>query len=635
MPKAKRQPADITFSPEQQLVVDAREGCYSVLAGPGAGKTSAVVGRYKKLVDSGVRPEDILVLTFTAKAAKEMRDRAGISSQNGHGRPSGFLTFHSLALSFATSESEQFPFPLAAFPLATPGVVAKIAGQAIRGKQIKFKEFLSYMSGLKRAGILPTQAITEAVDDRRRSMALAYQQYSQDCRQQGVLDFDDLMLEFVRVLGSKPQVHTRWQFEHVMQDESQDADSVQWDALHHLSQKHGNLLAVGDTNQSIYAFRGAHPELFLEFSQTPGVKTLLLSKNYRSTGSIVSYVKKAAPLQNELVEGFCTDNAAGEEPTVTPYLTEDGEAEGVYQAIASTLAAEPGATVGVLCRTNLYTRHIEEQLNQHDVPYKLLGSSGFFQQTEIKSVLGFCQFAVFPTPASTLTCVRSPFHCGKYVKKRELAAELGQKDTWENLWNYGRGRPDSPQVRSVAALAAFMSGLRRYSQVPAGAAVAGILRDLRAAEYYAEEEASEADNNPVENLQQLTAIASRFGTLKEFTDYTRRVSAMSRKRTGVCIGTGHSAKGLEFDHVWVMGAQEGMLPHKRAEDLEEEKRIFFVMVSRPAKTLSISYVGTPSRFLTTQDNCIDLPQGGWVHKLSARDVLLTTSADLDDPFALL
>jgi len=588
------------LNPAQKRAVDAREGQWQILAGPGAGKTAVLVARYKALVSEGIKPEEIISLTFTKKAADEMRKRAEIKAESrGHRRPFGFCTFHSLALSFADLERESFPFQLAPFPLATPGIVAKSAFVAIRRHipGMHLKDFLSRISQLKRDGIDVTAARNEAkLGNLSPDLAEAYHDHEQYLQQQGLLDFDSLMLACAKILSTNSAVRNRWQYQYVMQDESQDADLIQWSVLRSISSKHGNVFCVGDGNQAIYAWRGAHPEIFIDkFSKIfPGAQRICLGQNYRSTPQIVSWIKECAPIQNELIDHFSTDNPAGEHPIIIPadnYLEE-------VALVCDRISALPdnGKRAAILARTNGYLRLFEEELSQRGIKYRLLGKAGYWQQAEVKNTLAFIQCAVFPSDSAVLTALRSPFPCTRYIRKKEICAALGSKNIWENLRRMHHA--NNQQQNSINGFIFTVSNLRRYAGLPAGDAVPAIINELQILKYYNEEELTiEADNDPAANVLQLIKVANRFDTLQDFLSFAHKVSGASRNRTGVAIGTIHAAKGLEFDHVFVVGASEGVLPHKNSDNIDEEARIYFVAVSRAAKTLHISYAGKPSRFI--------------------------------------
>ena len=588
-----------TLNPAQQQAVDARDGHYAVVAGPGSGKTRVLTLRYQRLIEEGVDPHDILAMTFTSKAAQEMKTRAlGTKAKvqttaTLHERPHGFCTFHSLGLAFANLEREHFPFELAPQPLASAGQVTKFLGVASRRYQIPYKELSRFVSEQKRLGIDPKGVI--ALDFHRQQARDAYRDFDQMMKKQGLLDFDDLIFDMVQLLRTKIDVLERWQFKFVCIDECQDADELQLTLVQLLSHKHKNVFAVGDCNQAIYEWRSADPSLFLEFHKMfLGTKYIYLGQNYRSTPEIVGLVKKVAPVKNPLLDAFCSDNPSGSEPVITKYNHPNEEAERVMDAYQGG----SWGTTAVLARTNAQLRVFEELCATRNVRYFNLGKSGFWAQPEIKHILSYCQVAHQPYDAAVMACLASPFHASRFINRRDLKLALVAREGqsyYEALRDY---RPENEQqAKAIEGFTGFLRQTRTHSRLIAPEALQNIIRDLKAVEYYGTEEEN-PDNDPIENLRQLVKISSRFTGLGDFLAYCRKVTHASKRSTGLALGTCHAAKGLEFDTVFIIGAQAGLMPHEKSTNLEEEARVFFVAVSRPARHLFISYCGYPSRFLT-------------------------------------
>lgn len=582
---------------EQQKVVQADKGQYKVEACAGAGKTSVLVSRTVRLLQENVYPENILTLTFTSEAAKTLRTRIAeiepIAASSSTERVSGPCTFHSFALSVCSKEHESFPFTLLSNPLATEGQCAKIGYEVASRHDVNYKAMRSWISLQKRNRVSPETAITLAEKHSENlKLALAYKKYDEALYASGTLDFDSLILETVKLFESRPDILDKYQYEFVMMDEGQDADQLQWKLLQLVAQKHGNVLVVGDENQAVYVWRGADVYHFRNMQEYfPDVQTLYLPTNYRSTQKIIEYTKKIAP-ESELIHRLNTPNEEGVDPVLSFYSTPTREAQEVVNKIA-----QQTGTVAVLSRTNQSLRAIEDQLADRDVKYYYLGDSGFYNRSEVKSVLAYLQCVAGITDAALCTAIRSPFHPSKYVKKKQTLDEIkknkqeSERTAWETLTQAANSN------RAVQEFVNFIRGRIAYRDLPAKDAVAYVLRDLKAYEYYHEEEAIDADNNPVENLKELVRVAAKHDTLRDFLAFIRRVQAASRRRTGVCLATGHAAKGREWNTVFVIQACEGMLPHKRSTDIAEEQNLFYVMCSRAANALHISYTGTPSRFL--------------------------------------
>jgi len=519
------------LNPEQQAAVNFGSGVLALYAGPGSGKTTVLVERYRKLVADGVDPSQILAVTFTTAAAREMAKRAGIAKESGEQRPSGFRTLHSLALAFAQRERDAFPFKLAPFPLQTDfGNVFT----AVNMYKLDYRDFQQYVSTKKRLRVSPQEADARAVNFAGLSMARAYGTLQALNRRDGVLDYDDLLLEMLNVLKRKEEVSARWQYEHVLVDESQDCNEIQFELVKQLPLRHGNVFAVGDVNQSLYGFNGAQPELFANFEKIfPTAQKLYMAKNHRSTQQIVSFCREIGPFR-ELAEKFYTHNSHGPEVRFTGFRNRWEEAQAVIDDKLCDLLRYGFAPedFAILTRTNRGLALYQNLLYGKGIKYRLLNKKGFWEQPEIKKVM----------------------------------AELATPTVAPNL----------------------------HLQLNAEVAVRAIIHNLRLEEKYATQ--TDPDSNPLENLRELVVLASKHESLAAFRDYAFRAAKASRGKKGVVLSTIHGAKGLEFPVVFLVDVSDGMFPHKSG-DPAEEKRIFFVGCSRPESQLYISYSGVPSRLI--------------------------------------
>jgi len=584
---------------EQRAVVAVERGIWQVVAGPGSGKTATLVERSVRLYgENDVPPEELLVLTFTSSAARNLRDRVEdrIFTQPP-GRIAGFMTFHAWALAFLEKEKHNIDsVHLTDNFLATEGQLNKIGYELANKFNLNWRALRSYISLQKRNRTTSPDALAAA--EKRgegQSEALAYKQYDKRLSEAGILDFDSLMLEAVKALENNEGLRNVYQYAHIMVDEAQDCDRVQYRLLQLLTEKYGNILLVGDANQSVYQWRGADTSLFTGIEQIfPDIRKLYLGTNYRSTKKLVEFIKKIAPNRDELLDRFNTPNEEGTEPEIRVYSTPEREAE----EIAKIIAEDPEHSA-ILARTNLALRSCEEALIDANVKYHLLGKSGFWTCQEVKNVVPWLQCCVGFTTPSILGAIRAPFWPSRFIKKKLLIEEI-EKYTKSNDCD---GEQSAYQVitgssdKNVREFASFLRKLVVYRHLPAKDAVAAILKDLKAAEYYKEEESIESDNNPVENLKELVKAAGKHETLRDFLNFIRKVQAASKSRKGAAVGTGHAAKGLEFGTVCLIQCTEGILPHKRSTDLLEEANIFFVMASRTERRLVISYSGQKSRFL--------------------------------------
>jgi len=335
MPVKKPTPKSITLNEEQQAVIDFRSGYAQVLAGPGAGKSSCLVSRLVALLQEGIDYSDTLSLSFTATAAKNLRDR--VEAQVGKlttTRTAGAVTFHSLALSFAGEERAEFPFTLAEFPLATEPVSGKIAAEVGRKHDLDSRVLRPAISLWKRRRVSPSSAVHDSensLDAKQLKLALAYKSYEKKCQENGLLDFDSLIYWAVQIMDKKPEIRKKWVRPFIMVDEAQDLAKIEWDLVKLICG--GSLLAVGDISQGIYSFRGSDPRLFSEMeTMFPGTQTLFLSANYRSTPEIISFIKPHAS-SKELAEKFHTANESGPAPLIRGFNNPVDEANFVVKSI--------------------------------------------------------------------------------------------------------------------------------------------------------------------------------------------------------------------------------------------------------------------------------------------------------------
>ena len=335
MPTKKPAPAPISLNEEQQAVVSAREGRFQVLAGPGAGKSACLVSRFSALIQEGVSPDDILSLSFTRTAAKNLRDR--VEAQVGQlnlTRTAGAVTFHSLALSCAQEERDEFGFELADNPLCPEPTANRFAAVVGRKHDVDPRVLRSAISLWKRKRISAVAAVRAAeasLDAKQLKLALAYKSYDKLCRENGLLDFDSLIYQAVEILDKKPEVRARWKRDWLQLDESQDMSRIEWDLAKLISGK--SVLAVGDVSQGIYGFRGSDPKLFASMSDVfPGTQTLFLSCNYRSTPEIIDFIRPIGA-SRELAEKFHTKNPSGPAPVLRGFTNPADEASWVVAEI--------------------------------------------------------------------------------------------------------------------------------------------------------------------------------------------------------------------------------------------------------------------------------------------------------------
>lgn len=539
----------MNLNPEQKTAIQTRKGAFLVLASPGSGKTEVLIQRAKTLLDEGISTNQLLALTFTVNASSEMAKRVGVSIPKIE--RAGYRTFHSFGLNLIRKEASFLPYRLSSDPFPAGNVVSKLLNEAMKQQGVGRKDFdlvRGYISRKKRNRIAPQAnriAPQAALEDlgawEPETNALIYQGYETSLCEAGLLDYDDLIARAVDLLEI-PQVRERWQFLYCMVDEFHDTDFLQLKLLQLVTEKHGNIFCVADANQNIYSWRGSDIGVVLDFQKHfPNAKIITLPQNYRSTQAIVAFVKENAPLKSELTESMRTDNELGRPVEFKMFASSDTEAESVLAS------ADPPGKCAVLARTNAQLAVFETLCVEHQIRFFLLGKAGYWHQPEMRQLVHLMDFLLSP---------RGPTNYS-----HELVLPL-------------RGA---------------------VKTLPASEAVKQIIDRAKLEELYGSDD--EEDNFVASNLQTAVKIAGRFGTLSDFTKHAHKASHASRKsKNALTLGTIHSSKGMEFENVFVVGVSEGTLPHKRAE-IEEEKRVFYVAISRAAKRLQISWSGTSSSFV--------------------------------------
>lgn len=501
------------FDSDQQTVVEAKDGVFVCIAGPGSGKTTALIGQFLKRLMDGVTTDQMLYLTFTNAAATEMVKRAGLLNAE-----KVFRTFHSFAIDLLKKEKENLPFKLkdTVIPVAMEDYKLLFDLTKMYPAIANFRALQDRISGWKKSNIQPDRALAEA-RDMEYYYALAYRDYEEQCRKQGWLDFDSLMQETVHLLETNPAVRARHQRKYISVDECQDTDIVQFRLLQLIFA--GKIFVVGDENQLIYEWRSAQAGNLTNFSRLfPGAKMMYLGRNYRSTKRLVSYFKEILPVDNGLASRMFTENEEGTDPTFVRYSDETQEAERVLAEITDH------ENTAIIARTNRQLFIYNRLCTMKGIKYKILGKKDFWEQNEVKKLLTLARDSGDSRPAEI------------------VLADTIHKHNLINLYRHS-GRA--------------------------------------------------METNPIENMNNVVKIASGRGNIHEFLDYLRRKTKARRSAKGLTLSTVHQAKGREWNHVYVIGAQQGVMPHKDGE-IAEEKRIFFVACSRAAKTLEISFYGNPS-----------------------------------------
>ena len=579
------------------------EGPLLVLAGPGSGKTRVIAHRIAYLLnDLSVPPGNILAVTFTNKAAAEMKKRA---EELAGERTSGIWigTFHSICLRILKIEANSLEGYTRDFVVYDQNDQLKLLKSCM--KELDYGESLFSLKGVlsKFDGVENRADVSFRDDFYGRALRELYDLYKNELVKRNAMTFNDLLCLANRLLSENEEVCARYQdrFSHVLVDEYQDTNVVQYRFVKILSQRHRNLFVVGDDSQSIYGWRGADINNILNFEKDfPGAGVIKLERNYRSTSTILGIANSVASKNLKRKEkNLWTENPAGEKAVV--FKAGDGADEAQFVAERISLLVESGdftwGDMAVFYRANFQSRLVEEGLRAGRIPYRVVSGVGFYQRAEIKDIVAYLRLIQNPRDNVSFERVVNvpPRKIGGVTlrKLREVsdaggfalldAIEYSQE---ENLLS----------GRVLLVLSRFLGIIKELRSVaenrPATSVIKALLERTGYLDYLGEE------HHRVENVKELLNAAedSEEKTLSDFLDRVLLSTDEDRGDSGeeeVSLMTIHAAKGLEFPVVFVVGVNEGLLPHQRSvstpEGLEEERRLFYVAVTRAKQLLYLSY----------------------------------------------
>jgi DNA helicase-2/ATP-dependent DNA helicase PcrA len=612
------------LNPRQREAVEHVEGPLLVLAGAGSGKTRVITHRVAHLMTACRVPGwAVLAVTFTNKAAGEMRDRVrSLVSTGPEGAPT-VSTFHSFCVRLLRRDGA----PLAALrpgftslftiyddddQIAVLKAVYRSVG--LDDKFMQHRAALSRISHAKSHKQSPEDMARAATDPTTTRLATVYERYQARLRESNALDFDDLLLEAVRLLAHDDQTRQRLnrRYEFVMVDEYQDTNRSQYELMRLLTEDRKNICVVGDEDQSIYGWRGANIRNILDFERDfPGAITIRLEQNYRSTKTILEAASAVVAHNTERIgKWLWTEAGAGE--TITLYESPDSENEALWIAdtVEKHLSRQPKDRVAILYRTNSQSRQIEEALRRYGRKYIVVGGFSFYQRAEVKDILAYLKVLVSPQDSiSLLRIINTPARgIGRTtIEQMEQYALAHQLSLWTAL-----ERMLEEHVfpgRAEASLSAFHRMILELSAGVETRPIADTLADAIERTGYRkmlEEEGTEEARSRLGNLDELVnaaADASERGEgLRDFLDHAALVSDADSadERVPVSLLTMHNAKGLEFPVVFIAGLEEGLFPHSRSLDsesaMEEERRLCYVGMTRAETKLYLSWARYRRRF---------------------------------------
>jgi DNA helicase-2/ATP-dependent DNA helicase PcrA len=620
------------LNPAQREAVLTVDGPVLVIAGAGSGKTRVLTHRIAHLLAAhGAKPNEILAITFTNKAAAEMRERVE-RLIGAPARAAWVMTFHSACGRILRREAQRLGYR-SNFTIYDQADQLRLVKSCLEQLERDPKRFTprgihSQISNAKNNLVGPAEYSTRVASFYDQTVADVYELYQRRLFQSNAVDFDDMLYLTVDVLERFPEARERWQsaFRYVLVDEYQDTNHAQYQLLRILAGKHNNLFAVGDPDQSIYAFRGADIRNIMEFERDfPGTRTIALEQNYRSTNAILGAAngviehnreRKPKRLWSELGEG---------EP-VRALEVEDEHAEARFVAAEIAMLVEQGyngSEVAVFYRTNAQSRVLEDVLVRQGIAYQVIGGPRFYERAEIKDVVAYLQVIDNPFDSVSLTRIANRPRRGigdSSLARLQAYADAHEQSLWEAIARpeeAGVGAAPAKQVKAFRTLLESLQSAAQELEVPA--LVERVLDQSGYAESLEAERTIEAQGR-LENLQELVGVAREWheqaaepslaSFLQEISLYSDQ-DAIRGEGSLVTLMTLHNAKGLEFRAVYLIGMEEGIFPHSRSieeQGIEEERRLAYVGMTRAMERLTLLHASSrtlyggrsynlPSRFL--------------------------------------
>lgn len=619
------------FNDQQREALEHNEGPILVSAGPGSGKTRIIVARIARMIEDGIEPRSILATTFTAKAAEEMNQRL-----NAYGVDTGMMSIQTMH-SFCNRLLQREVYKR--WELAEENRVSALLKQVIgfcgmRWNNADLSLVANFISLAKNSLIRPEQSadsklITEDPFFGDTRYAVAYFEFEEIRRQRRLYTFDDMLIDAVELLRDSQTTRAKVQerFEWVIVDEFQDSNLAQVKLVHYVAHPHWNLMVVGDVDQAIYEWRGAVPKFMTNFADTfdgmPKHRIVSMGINYRSAPEIVDAASKCIANNQDRITKELSANKTKPAYIKAIQTTDlDEEANFIADEITSMHDADgiPYGTMFIVYRTNAQSRAIEEVFSRRKIPHIVLGASSFYQRKEIQDILSYLRLIVDPMDIeSGERAINRPFRyiskdiVGMVVREAEMngitfehAADIiarqrgsSRIDQFLDVMTKLRDLNDTKDILNLTD-----TGLKTSFTI--GSLISLMVKETNFIQYLESNEGSDtAENSREANVGELIRSADRYKDVKEFLDFVNWQIAERKKKKkkstqSVTCMTIHKAKGLEARVVFVIGVNEGLLPHAKAsEPKEEERRLFYVAITRAMERLyitSIEHLGMDQKF---------------------------------------
>jgi DNA helicase-2/ATP-dependent DNA helicase PcrA len=620
--------------PQRQAVVHG-EGPLLVLAGAGSGKTRVLTHRIAYLLATGAaRPGEILAITFTNKAASEMRERVGALVGRSV-RAMWVTTFHSACARMLRADAEKLGYART-FTIYDESDSLRMLKRCmtelgVDPKRYPPRSIRSQISGAKNKLVDADGYAPAENNPFEETIADLYPLYEKRMLAANAMDFDDLLVRTVNVLELSEEARERWRrtFRHVLVDEYQDTNHAQYRLLQLLTEEHGNLMVVGDEDQSIYGFRHADIRNILDFERDfPDAELVKLEQNYRSTQTILSAANAVVERNRERRPKQLWTEISGGEPVRLSELTDEHEEARWVAGEIGRLAEEDGVKredVAVFYRTNAMSRVLEDTLNRFDLPYQVIGGTKFYERAEIKDAVAYLSLLANPADqVSFARIVNSPRRGIGNTTQGRIASHANT--TGKTIWEVVESAEEVPglnggAIKAVSRFYETMAGLRgrALEEGPVAGLLEAVLNESGYLEALSAERTIEAEGR-AENLEALIAGAAEFDIEREsegdsevppLEEYLQQISLytqqdeLQEEESLITLMTLHNAKGLEYDTVFIVGCEDGAFPHMRSleeGDEEEERRLCYVGITRARQRLYMTWARERSLFGRSERN---------------------------------
>ena len=628
------------LNPRQQEAVNYVGGPMLVLAGAGSGKTSVITRKIAYLIQQcGIRAQYIVAVTFTNKAAREMKERVGSLLRGGEGRGLTVSTFHNLGLNIIRKEYAKLGYK-PGFSIFDEGDIKALLTDIMQKEYAGddgVDEIKGYIGSWKNDLITPEQALAEARNPKEQTAAIVYTHYQRTLKAYNAVDFDDLIMQPVKLFQDHPEVLEKWRnrVRYMLVDEYQDTNASQYLLVKLLVQERAHFTVVGDDDQSIYAWRGARPENLMQLKEDfPSLKVVMLEQNYRSTSRILKCANVLiANNPHAFEKQLWSEMGHGDPIRVIRCRNEEAEAERVAMEILTLhlKTQRPYSDFAILYRGNYQAKLIELKLQHHQIPYRLSGGTSFFGRQEVKDLMSYFRLLVNPDDDNAFLRVIN-------VPRREIGST-----TLEKLGNYATARKismyaacdeiglgelmDSRFTDRLSRFKHYMDNLRQQcAQHDPIAALRSMVMDIDYETWVRSQTSSDkaadfrmsnvwflidALKNTLERDEEGEMTIEEAIAKLVLRDMLERQQEEEEGAEGVQMMTLHASKGLEFPYVFIMGVEEEILPHRssiEADTIEEERRLAYVGITRARQNLAMTFAAKrkqygeiiecmPSRFL--------------------------------------